>query len=216
MLQLEAELKLCAERGQKLKALEGKPERPYFLWHVYFQDVFARGGFEHVAIANPPYVRHETISDYRVLLDPHYEVGASRADLFVFFYERAVKLLRPGGVLTFISSNKFYRAAYGGKLRAYLAKQLTLREMIDFGDAPVFEAIAYASIMVGMRLFPASDSSVRAHTWKKGQSTDRIFEVLDAHGIDLAQRELADDGWRLEGVESIKLLKKLRSIGVSR
>ncbi len=212
LVQLEAELKLFAERGQKLKALEGKPERPYFLWHVYFQDVFARGGFD-IVIANPPYVRHETISDYRAKLDPHYVTGASRADLFVFFYERAVKLLRPGGVLTFISSNKFYRAAYGGKLRAYLAKQLTLQEMIDFGDAPVFDAIAYASVLVGMKLLPALDNRVRAYGWMKGDSTDRISEVLELKGIDIEQSELTEDGWRLEGAESIKLLKKLRSIG---
>lgn len=212
MALLESELKLCAERGQKLKALEGKAERPYFLWHVYFQEVFERGGFD-IVIANPPYVRHETISDYRASLDPYYEVGASRADLFVFFYERAVKLLRPGGVLTFISSNKFYRAAYGGKLRAYLAKELTLREMIDFGDVPVFEAIAYASILVGLKTRPAINSDLRALVWKVGVGTDRISDVLDRQGIEIAQRELTEDGWRLEGVDAIRLLKKLRSVG---
>ena len=212
MALLESELKLCAERGRKLKALEGKAERPYFLWHVYFQEVFERGGFD-IVIANPPYVRHETISDYRASLDPYYEVGASRADLFVFFYERAVKLLRPGGVLTFISSNKFYRAAYGGKLRAYLAKELTLREMIDFGDAPVFEAIAYASILIGEKLESRSDHEFRGYTWERSDVQERLSDVVELHASHIAQAGLDPSGWQLGSEAGLALMKKLKKVG---
>lgn len=126
------------------------PEHPTFLWTLHFGEVFARGGFD-IVIANPPYVRHETISAYAPRLKQRYEVAASRADLFIFFYEQSVKLLKPGGVLTFITSNKYFRAAYGKKLRPFLKRQLTLRSLVDFGDAPVFDAIAYASILIGNR-----------------------------------------------------------------
>jgi hypothetical protein len=98
-----------------------------------------------------PDVRHETISDIAPLLRERFKVAASRADLLIFFYEQSVNLLRDGGTLTFITSNKYYRAAYGAKLRPFLKQQLTLHTLIDFGDAPVFDAIAYASILIGSK-----------------------------------------------------------------
>jgi hypothetical protein len=64
------------------------------------------------------------------------------ADLYVYFYDRTLQLLRPGGILSYITSNKWYRVAYGEKLRAHLGKTCTLLHAIDFGDAPVFTAIA--------------------------------------------------------------------------
>ena len=45
------------------------------------------------------------------------------ADLYVYFYARALQLLRDGGTLCFISSNKFFRAGYGKELRETLASR---------------------------------------------------------------------------------------------
>ena len=126
------------------------PAAPTFLWKLHFGEIMARGRFD-IVIANPPYVRHETISAFAPLLKDRYKVAASRADLFIFFYEQAVNILRDGGVLTFITSNKYYRAAYGKKLRPFLTGNLRLATLIDFGDAPVFDAIAYASILIGTK-----------------------------------------------------------------
>lgn len=41
------------QKKAKLTELENNPERPYFLWHLFFQNVFAEGGFD-IVIANPP------------------------------------------------------------------------------------------------------------------------------------------------------------------
>jgi hypothetical protein len=212
MAQLEADIKLCVQRGQKLKGLEGKPERPYFLWHVYFQDVFERGGFD-IVIANPPYVRHETISAYRKLLEPHYSTAGSRADLFVFFYEQGVRLLRPRGVLTFISSNKYYRSAYGEKLREYLAANLTLREMVDFGDAPVFEAIAYASILIGQKDSPPAEHNFPGYSWQPTDRLDRLSQVMTVQTAPIKQAALTSSGWNLSTPAVAQLFQKLRANG---
>lgn len=210
--ELEAELKHCAERLKKLLQLEGTAERPYFLWHLYFQEVFEQGGFD-IVIANPPYVRHETISDYRHLLEPHYTTAGSRADLFVFFYEQAVRLLRPQGVLTFITSNKYYRAAYGEKLRRYLAEQLTLREMVDFGDAPVFEAIAYASILIGQKQPPPAAHRFPGHTWLPADALETLQKVMSDKAAPIEQAALTPSGWNLSTPAVAQLLQKLRANG---
>lgn len=190
------------------------PEHPTFLWTLHFGEVFARGGFD-IVIANPPYVRHETISAYAPRLKQRYEVAASRADLFIFFYEQSVKLLKPGGVLTFITSNKYFRAAYGKKLRPFLKRQLTLQSLVDFGDAPVFDAIAYASILIGNRTPAPPDHRLSAYNWRVEDEVSRISALLDEKAFPLRQSQLTDQGWQLEPPEVMALLRKLREGGKS-
>jgi type I restriction-modification system DNA methylase subunit len=185
-----------------------------FDFEIYFSEVFHRkGGFD-VVIANPPYVRQENIKELKPALKAAgYECFNGTADLLVYFYERAVNLLCPGGSIAFITSNKYYRAGYGEKLRGYLARELTLNRLIDFGDAPVFEAIAYASILTGTRNPPSKSASALAYTWEQGQSFDRITQIVAERGQRILQSELKPNGWRLESPAVLRLLEKLRKAG---
>lgn len=187
-------------------------QKPTFLWQLHFGEVFAQGGFD-IVIANPPYVRHETVSHYAPLLRDRYEVAASRADLLVFFYEQSVNLLKPGGTLTFITSNKYFRAAYGSKLRPYLSSKLTLHSLIDFGDAPVFDAIAYASILIGSKRAPAHGHDISVCNWQPEAALNRLISVLDETSFSVAQKSLDSTGWSLEKRDSLALLTKLRAQG---
>jgi hypothetical protein len=214
LVKLRADIKACDARAAKLRELESKPERPYFLWHLFFQDVFQRGGFD-IVIANPPYVRHEVISEYRKKLTPHYTTGASRADLYVFFYERAYGLLRDCGVLTFISSDTYYRSKYGKELRQFLQSNVTIEEMIDFVDSPVFEAIAYASIFVGTKEPPESTHRLTGYTWERTEPVDQVLEIFDAKGKTIPQADLRATGWLLEGQKALALMAKLRANGTA-
>ena len=60
------------------------------------------------------------------------------ADLYVYFYHRGCELLRRGGRLAYIVSNKWLRAGYGEPLRRYLAEQTVVERIVDFGHAPIF------------------------------------------------------------------------------
>ncbi len=213
---------------EQLRARFDDPEKPTFVWQLDFAEVFQRPaimragqsqsgvpgepGFD-IVVGNPPYVRHEKIKELKPLLKDRFECFEGTADLFVYFYERAVTLLRLGGALAFITSNKFYRAGYGGKLRAYLARELTLHRLIDFGDAPVFDAIAYASILVGSKVQPPKDSAAIAYTWEPAMPLDRISEVVAERGLRVAQSELTAKGWRLESPVILALIAKLRAAG---
>lgn len=142
-----------------------------------------------------------------------YECFTGTADLFVYFYERGVKLLRDGGAIALITSNKYYRAGYGEKLRGFLSRELTLHRLIDFGDAPVFEAIAYASILTGTRHAPLKDAGALGYIWEKEMSFERIAQIVPERGRKIAQSELKPDGWRLESPAVLRLLEKLRKAG---
>jgi adenine-specific DNA-methyltransferase len=170
-------------------------------------------GFD-IVIANPPYVRQEAIKGFKPQLkEQKYECYEGAADLFVFFYERSVKLLREGGVLCFITPNKFYRSGYGTKLRDYLNRELTLDLLIDFGDAPVFEAVAYASILTGIKIKPSPENTVVGCTWNEDTGFENIVDTVRKTGLRFPQSALKPDGWRLGSPLAISLLDKIRGSG---
>jgi hypothetical protein len=170
------------------------------------------GGFS-IVIGNPPYVRQEQIKD----LKPHlqgYACYTGTADLYVYFFEKGIRLLGEGGVLSYICSNKYFRAGYGAKLRAFLADKTTIHELIDFGDAPVFTAIAYPSIILAQKPAPkVGTSQVRALSWQAGDPLAQFGDIYREHSFRIPQTVLAKDGWRLERQDVQALLEKLRSVG---
>lgn len=97
---LREEEKLLAKRD-KLFALEHKDEKPYFLWHLFFNDILtgrADAGFD-IVIGNPPY--GVKISED---LTQHYGIGSK--DSYGAFMSMALrKLLKPGGILCYIVSD---------------------------------------------------------------------------------------------------------------
>jgi len=183
-----------------------------FDFGIYFSEVFReKGGFD-VVIGNPPYVRQEHIKEFKPLFQKQFTCYTGTADLYVYFYERGFRLLRENGVLTFISSNKYFRAGYGEKLRRFLSSEATIRQLIDFGDAPVFEAIAYPSILIAQKTKPAAPE-LRALTWEAGKPIAAFESVVRAGTFPLAQKALTADGWRLESPVVLRLLDKLRRAG---
>ena len=212
MEDLERQLAENRLRKEKLHELEHKPERPFFLWHLYFNDVLSAGGFD-IVIANPPYVRQETFTELKPALEKKFDCYTGTADLFVYFYEQSARILKEKGILTFISSNKYYRAAYGARLREYLADTFKILTMIDFGDAPVFEAIAYASIFIASKEGAAPRHSVQAYTWDCNDNLGRIRLVMEEKCFPVTQADLTPDGWRLESPVVMRLLEKIRSAG---
>jgi adenine-specific DNA-methyltransferase len=172
-----------------------------------------RDGFD-VVIGNPPYVRHEEIKEYKLAFSTAYMSYASTADLLVYFYERGVQLLGSDGTLTYITSNKFFRAAYGAKLRGFLTQTMRIRKLIDFGDAPVFDATAYPSIAV-MTKRPANGgrSEMSILTWKPGEAIETFPQVMRHRAFPMEQTQLSSAGWNFEVPEVLGLLKKLRGKG---
>ncbi|MCB9298850.1 MAG: Eco57I restriction-modification methylase domain-containing protein [Lewinellaceae bacterium] len=70
-----------------------------------------------IVIGNPPYVRHEQIPEPRKsLYKRKFSTFRHRSDLYIPFYEHALKLLNFEGKLCFICSNRWLRNQYGGTL----------------------------------------------------------------------------------------------------
>jgi hypothetical protein len=110
-----------------------------FDWEREFAEIMRAGGFQ-VVIGNPPYVRMEELKNVKDYLR-RYQTFQSRADLYTYFIERETKLLHDNGRLGMIVSNKWMKARYGGPLRNFIAQNLKIHELIDFGELPVFSSV---------------------------------------------------------------------------
>ena len=64
-------------------------------------------------VGNPPYVRQELLGQIKPYLEEHFAAYHGMADLYVYFFERGLELLRPGGRLSFVVTNKWMKAGYG-------------------------------------------------------------------------------------------------------
>ena len=168
-----------------------------------------------MVIGNPPYIRQEEIKELKPILQQTYQCYTGIADLFVYFYELGLKLLKPQGYLTYISSNKYFRAGYGEKLRQLLTTTTTIHSLIDFGDFPVFEeAIAYPSIIT-LSNCKSDQNQVKALSWDKAKKENiaQFATVLNQSGVSISQENLNLEGWRLESSDIIDLLGKIRNAG---
>jgi methylase of polypeptide subunit release factors len=108
------------------------------------------GGFDFV-IGNPPYVRIEdlpagVLQRYREL----YVTCADRADLYIAFFEKGLRLLSERGCLAFICANRFAKNLYGRRLRELIARSYHVRYYVNLEHTQPFvtEVSAYPCITV--------------------------------------------------------------------
>ena len=92
-----------------------------------------------IVIGNPPYIRHESIKEFKPQFEKSFSVFVGTADIYTYFYEKGVQLLNDNGHLCYITSNKWMRAKYGEKLRGFFKDKTQLKQIIDFEGQQVFE-----------------------------------------------------------------------------
>jgi len=92
-------------------------------------------------IGNPPYVRFQDILDTtRSRLDV--SRFDARSNLYLFFIEKALRHLKPGGEIIFITPRDFLKATSAAGLNKLLHEAGTLTDLIDLGDGAVFSGVA--------------------------------------------------------------------------
>lgn len=169
-----------------------------FEWKTAFPDIFASGGFD-VVLGNPPYVRMELIKPMKPWLEKRFEVVSDRADLYAYFFERGIKLLKRGGRLGFISSSTFFKTGSGAPLRDFLRTRATLETVVDFGDHQIFGGVTTYPAILTMR----AGSPPPGHDlqfWKIGDMPSGSFADAFADAAKpFPQEALGRGSWELEG-----------------
>jgi hypothetical protein len=204
-------------------------QRRFFHWELEFPEVFfdrqgqplgERAGFDAV-IGNPPYVRQEQMAQIKpYLAQAHSAVYDGVADLYVYFYHMGLEMLRVGGTLSYIVTNKWLRAGYGAPLRAYFAANAEIEQIVDFGHAPIFpDADTFPCIVVLQRREPDSEVSEEATTQvslfpREALGKVEIPTYVQNHSYSVPARRFTAQPWSLELAEVDELMAKIRRAGV--
>ena len=130
--------KMARRIAELLKELRAIAQRQRLLhWQPAFPGVWSEwegidvhGGFDAV-IGNPPWVRQESIHAMKTVLKERYRTYEGKADLYTFFLEQALRLVRPGGRVGFVLPNKFFKADYGELLRSLLSESAWIEQVVD-------------------------------------------------------------------------------------
>ncbi len=111
--------------AQKMLDLVEQGSLDFFSFDVHFAPVMAHGGFD-VVVGNPPWVRNARIEPRaKKMLTERYALfrahrdGAAfhQPDLSVAFFERAMQLASPDGMVALLMPAKILSAAYAAPLR---------------------------------------------------------------------------------------------------
>lgn len=201
-------------------------EHGFFHWEIGFPSVWSdltsaspRGGFDAV-IGNPPYVRQELLGpEVKRALKGGFASFNGMADLYVYFYEQGLRLLKPGGRMSYVVTNKWLKAGYAEELRGVFADKGWLEFIADFGHAKHFfpGADVFPCVLVvqkpvaGQDAPDSSDVCVipRALVPKKGLQ-EAVKEVTFA----LPRLTFTKEAWVLEPKPVMDLLDKIRRNGV--
>jgi adenine-specific DNA-methyltransferase len=89
-------------------------------------------------IGNPPYVRYQDVTvDTKKRLKS--ELFDGRSNLFLFFIEKCIRHLKPGGELVFIVPRELIKLTAAKKLNAWLFEQGSITHFYETGDTKVFD-----------------------------------------------------------------------------
>ncbi len=128
------------EYAEKLETLK-EPDKKY---------ISKNFGFDAI-IGNPPYVRAELLKDKDYLLK-NYATSTGSTDLYIYFYELALNLIKPNGFIGFITSNTFTRTSYAEKFRKLFSENSQIINLFNFGDYQFFSgAITRIAILVARK-----------------------------------------------------------------
>jgi adenine-specific DNA-methyltransferase len=90
-------------------------------------------------IGNPPYVRYQDVAE-ETKQQLSSELFDARSNLFLFFIEKSIRHLQPGGELIFIVPREFIKLTAAKKLNAWLYQQGSITHFYETGDVRVFGA----------------------------------------------------------------------------
>lgn len=208
-----------AERGKPLTSLDNNlkagnslglsepVEGSEFCWQIAFADILESGGFD-VVLGNPPYVRQELFSNIKPWLEKNYDVYHGVADLYAYFFELGLRLLKKDGMLGFISSATFFKTSSGLPLRKYLGHQAWLQKVVYFGDLQIFEGVTtYPAILVFKNQKPNENSPVEFLSLK--EIPDDLNQAFNQSIGLMEAKQLQGDSWQLEDIRLTELRFKL-------
>ena len=211
LVKLNTELSQYNDKELNLAQLSNSNERPFFLWHLFFREIFGTGGFD-IVIGNPPY-GVSIKGDYRK--DVLKELGkVPDYEIYYYFIELSKNLLATSGILSYIIPNTFLFNTFAAKYRLSL---LETWDFIEILDCTKFSIFSTATVR----------NTITLWSYKKGdnvgyrntQKPDSFFQLISNEREYITQQEIKmlNQNWALAfqlNPNVIKLVTKIKKNGL--
>ena len=179
-----------------------------FDFEIYFSEVFnEKQGFD-VVIANPPYVEHKKLKLISSHLKNQFETYFGTADLYVYFYEIGLNILKTQGSLAIISSNKFFRTKYGFKLRGFLAKQ-KIHNIIDFTKAHIFDALVASCVVILSK--SKKDSNLIFSLADNKPFKGNLSDFISENHIKISTKSINNNIWIFKNKATLEIKNRIET-----
>lgn len=208
--------KITFEKDQWLSYHGIFDNRTVLFFETQFQFPDVEEGFD-IVIGNPPYIRLQSAMIKEQTL--HYQRMGYRSfertgDIYCLFYERGLDILKDGGILCYITSNKWMRSGYGQKLRELLQSSSTIRELVDMRGYKVFSSAAVDTNIITLQKNPPQDKHlVNFVNIGEDFSGSHLAEYLQEHPSTINQISLRSSGWTLADNATLAIKEKMERIG---
>ena len=176
-------------------------------------------------IGNPPYVRLEDIPEETALYYRRaYPTMVGRADLYVAFFEAALRQLNQDGVCAFICADRWMRNQYGAELRELITEGFAVDVVLEMHHADAFhdEVDAYPAITVIRRQEQGSTivasagpevanlpSEILAATLRNASDDAKRLMPAGLHAARVDGWFKGAEPWPCQSPEQLTLLRRL-------
>lgn len=104
-----------------------------------------------IIIANPPYVRTQILGTEKAQEIAKRFNLKGRVDLYYPFLIAMTNVLKKGGLIGVITSNRYLFTKSGESIRKFLLENYEPIEVIDLGDTKIFDAAVLPAIFIGRK-----------------------------------------------------------------
>jgi hypothetical protein len=178
-----------------------------------------KGGFDAV-IGNPPYVRQELLGpEVKRALKRGYKTFDGMADLYVYFCEQGLRLLKPGGRMSYVVTNKWLKAGYSEELRRLFSDDAWLEFVADFGHAKHFfpDADVFPSVVTvrrPLRRLPLPEEAAICVIPRDSVPLRGLEAAVTEATFPLPRAMFTKEAWVLEPRPVMDLLDKIKRNGI--
>jgi hypothetical protein len=160
-------------------------------------------------VGNPPYIRQEWLAPFKPYWERRFKSYHGVADIFVYFFEQGVELLRPGGQLAFITSGSWVRGNFGSPLRKFLSATVRMESMVDFGKFQPFEDAEMIRPSITILTKDPPGGEMRLFKWLTAGPPPATLSAEIAVAPTVRSDRFGEDAWELEAENVFQLRKKL-------
>ncbi|MHA2367662.1 MAG: Eco57I restriction-modification methylase domain-containing protein [Candidatus Hodarchaeales archaeon] len=168
---------ICSKLGKDLRT-----DISPFHWFIHFPEIINSGGFD-ITIGNPPFLdskRWNYAAETRASFELNYNIvkQAGNADMFAYFIEACIRLLKPEGAFGFIVSDKWLDVGFGLSLKQFLLDETHLHRIITIDQGVFRTAAVDCAIIFGHKKSLEQD---------KKQFNAKFIRIPKASSLHLAE-----------------------------